>query len=110
MSTYSVGFDIFAKDRASDVFDKVGNKVDGSSDRMSKFKERAVVAGAVAGAAIVAFGKSSVEAFVDADRPGYLCVRLHFDDHLDIHQCPDHVLTAGVDAQTLRALDGGHRL
>ena len=68
MSTYSVGFDIFAKDRASDVFDKVGNKVDGSSDRMSKFKERAVVAGAVAGAAIVAFGKSSVEAFVDAEK------------------------------------------
>ena len=68
MSAYSVGFDIFAKDRASDVFDKVGRKVDGTGDRMSAFRDKAKVAGALAGAAIVAFGKSSVEAYVDAEK------------------------------------------
>lgn len=68
MSTYSVGFDIFARDRASDVFEKVGNKAGTSSSKFDAFKGKAAAAGAIAGAAIVAFGKSSVEAFVDAEK------------------------------------------
>ena len=36
MSSYSVGFDIFAKDRASDVFDHVGKKADGAGKDVEK--------------------------------------------------------------------------
>lgn len=68
MSTYSVGFDIFARDRASDVFDKVGARAGTSAGKFDAFKGKAAMAGAVAGAAIVAFGKSSVTAFVDAEK------------------------------------------
>lgn len=68
MSSYSVGFDIFARDRASDVFDKVGGRAEGAGSKMGAFKDKAKVAGALAGAAVVAFGKTSVEAFVDAEK------------------------------------------
>lgn len=59
-------FLIMAKDQASDVFDKVGGSVDKSGSKMDKFRAVGGVALAAVGAAAVAFGKQSLDAYTDA--------------------------------------------
>ena len=59
-------FLIMAKDQASDVFDKVGGSVDKSASKMDKFRAVGGVALAAVGAAAVAFGKQSLDAYTDA--------------------------------------------
>ena len=68
MSNYSLGFDIFARDEASATFDKLGKKVDQTSSIFSRHKGAIIAAAGAAGAAIVAFGKQSVDAYIDADK------------------------------------------
>lgn len=64
---YSIGFDIFATDKASPVFDKLGGKVGQTEGKFSKFSGAAKLAVAGAGVAIVKFGADSVAAFTDAE-------------------------------------------
>jgi len=67
----SIGFDIFARDRgASATLDKVGRHAEDSGGRFSKMKALAVGSGALAGAAIVKFGKDSVAAYTEAQESG----------------------------------------
>jgi tape measure domain-containing protein len=60
----SIGFDIFARDRASATFDKVGNSTEKMGHKFSAMKVTAVTSVAVAGAALVGFGVSAVKAGV----------------------------------------------
>lgn len=62
----ALGFDIFAKDHASAVFEKFGKKVDESSGKFSKFGKAATVAVSGAGIAAVAFAKKSIDAYVES--------------------------------------------
>src|SRR5512139_618912 len=65
---YSIGFDIFAKDRASATFDKLGRKV-GETD--GKFSKHAAAIGAglaTAGVALLGFAKTSIDAYTDAEK------------------------------------------
>lgn len=64
----SIGFDVFAKDRASNTFDRVGDSADHSSRRLAKWGKAAKLAGAamaagtaVAGVAAVKLAKSAME-------------------------------------------------
>lgn len=61
--SYSIGFDIFAKDRASATFDKLGKKVGETGGKFSKSTAAFVAGGAVAATALVAFGKTSIDTF-----------------------------------------------
>lgn len=65
MSSQAIGFDIYAKDRASQVFDKVGAKVKESSGFFERHKAAMVGAAAAVGAGLVALGKSSLDAASD---------------------------------------------
>src|SRR5512139_3533756 len=65
---YSIGFDIFAKDRASATFDKLGRKV---GETEGKFNKHAAAIGAglaTAGIALVGFAKTSIDAYTDAEK------------------------------------------
>lgn len=65
---YRIGFDIFAKDRASGTFDKLGRKV---GETESKFSKHAAAIGAglaTAGVALVGFAKTSIDAYTDAEK------------------------------------------
>lgn len=64
---FSVGFDIFARDRASQVFDKVGNKIDQAGAKSKRFNIAAAAAVTAVTTALLKFGKDSVSAFVDAE-------------------------------------------
>ena len=66
--SYSIGFDIFAKDRASDTFDKLGRKVGDTGGKFSKFSGVAKLAVAAAGVAVVKFADDSVDAYKDAEK------------------------------------------
>lgn len=61
--SYSIAFDIFAKDRASATFDKLGKKVNETSGKFSKSSAAFVAGGAAAATALVAFGKKSIDTF-----------------------------------------------
>lgn len=65
--TSTLEFLIMAKDHASDVFDKVGKSVEKNESKFSKMQAVSGVALAAAGAAAVAFGKQSIEAYADAE-------------------------------------------
>jgi hypothetical protein len=56
----SIGFDIFAKDRASAVFDKLGKKTDETAKKTDEWSKRSKVAGAAAAAGLVLFAKSAI--------------------------------------------------
>lgn len=62
-SSYSIGFDIFAKDAASKVFSKLGDNVKDTEGKFSKFKAGAVAGAAVAATAITGFAAVSVNKF-----------------------------------------------
>lgn len=68
MTMTSIGFDIFAKDNASDKFDHLGNKIDGTQSKFSKIGQVAKVAGlaiaagvGVAAVAMVDMTKAAIE-------------------------------------------------
>ena len=63
--SYSIGFDVFAKDRASDTFDKLGKKVGDTGSKFDAFKGKAVLAAGIAGAALVTFGKNALSSASD---------------------------------------------
>lgn len=63
----TLAFDVFARDKASPVLNKVGGEVDRTSGKMSRFKAAAATGAVVAAAAIVKFGSSSVAAYKDAE-------------------------------------------
>lgn len=63
---YSIGFDIFARDRASEKFDKVGRAADRVDQKMSRFKAAAAAGLAIVGAAAVKFAGDSISAYTDA--------------------------------------------
>lgn len=65
MSTIS--FDVVAKDRASAVFSRVGDSTDKTAGKMSKWSVIGAAAAAAVTTAVVSFGKSSVEAYVEAE-------------------------------------------
>src|SRR4029453_18850210 len=65
---YSIGFDIFARDRASATFDKLGRKVNQTEGFFTRHKAAIIAGSAAAATAVIAFGKSSVEAYVDAEK------------------------------------------
>jgi hypothetical protein len=67
VSTQSIGFDIFAKDRASAVFDKVGRKAGETAGFFERHKATIAAGAAVAGAAVAKFGVDSVKAYTDAE-------------------------------------------
>jgi hypothetical protein len=56
----SIGFDIFARDRASATLDKVGNSTEKMGHKFSAMKVAAVAGMVGAGVAIAAFGKSAI--------------------------------------------------
>lgn len=58
--SYSIGFDIFAKDRASKTFSEVGDSADKTGGRISKFGAMAAAGAAVAAVAFVKVGSASV--------------------------------------------------
>lgn len=64
---FSVGFDIFARDRASQVFDRVGGKIDQAGAKSKRFNIAAAAAVTAVTTALLKFGKDSVSAFVDAE-------------------------------------------
>lgn len=66
--SYSIGFDIFAKDRASEKFDHVGDSASRTGGRLKKFGVVAAAGVAVAAAAVGKFAKDSIEASQDAQR------------------------------------------
>jgi len=59
MTTKSIGFDIFAKDRASDKFDKVGRASSSAGDKLKTFAKAGALA---AGAALVGLGAAAFSA------------------------------------------------
>lgn len=63
--SYSIGFDIFARDRASEKFDKVGKSADQVGEKMARFKAAAVAGLAVAGAAVVQFAVEGISSASD---------------------------------------------
>jgi phage-related tail protein len=65
---YSIGFDIFAKDRASATFDKLGRKVNETSGFFEKHKGAIIAGASAAGLAIVGFAKTSISAYADAEK------------------------------------------
>ena len=65
--SYSIGFDIFAKDKASATFDKLGKKVGDTESKFSKHSAKMKLAVAAVGVAVVKFGSDSVDAYVDAE-------------------------------------------
>lgn len=65
MAYTSLGFDIFARDRASKTFKDVGDNIDRSRQRAEKFKNALKAGAVVAGAAMVKLGKDSVVAASD---------------------------------------------
>jgi tape measure domain-containing protein len=62
--SYSIGFDIFARDRASQTMDNVGNHTEAMGHKFSAMKVAAVASVAVTGAALLGFGASAVKAGV----------------------------------------------
>ena len=60
---YSIGFDIFAKDRGSPAFTNFGNTVATTEGKFSKFKTASIVSTAAVSAAVVGFATSSVNKF-----------------------------------------------
>jgi hypothetical protein len=62
---YSIGFDIFAKDKASATFDKLGKKVGETQGKFSKTNTAIAAGAAVALTSIVAFGTKSVDTFAN---------------------------------------------
>ena len=68
MANMALAFDILARDRASKTFDRVGSAADRTSKKVGGFHKAAIAGAAIAGAAIIKFGKDSVSAFVDAER------------------------------------------
>lgn len=57
---YSIGFDIFAKDHASDVFDRLSDKTDKTGGHLAALKDKAKLAMAAAGVAMVSFSMQGV--------------------------------------------------
>ena len=64
---YSIGFDIFARDRASKEFGKVGAAAETAGRRTDNAKRLMTLGLAVAGAAAIKFGKDSIGAYEDAE-------------------------------------------
>lgn len=64
----SVTFDILARDRASAVMNRVGRETSKTAGLFSKFGLLAATGGAIAGAALLRFGKDSVSAFSEAQQ------------------------------------------
>jgi hypothetical protein len=58
---------LLAKDQASDIFEKVGSKVDKTAGKFDKVKGAAAIGMAAAGVAVVGFAKSSVDAYSEAE-------------------------------------------
>jgi len=61
----SISFDIFARDRASDTFDKVGKSADGLGAKFKKFGAFAAAGAAVAGVAVGKLGFDALNAASD---------------------------------------------
>lgn len=68
MATSTLEFLILAKDQASEAFEKVGDAVEKSGSKIDKMKAASGVALAAVGAGVLAFGKSSVDAFEEAEQ------------------------------------------
>lgn len=62
---YSIGFDIFAKDRASNTFDHVGDSADRTGGRFKKYGAMATAGAAVAGLAILKVGADTASSASD---------------------------------------------
>lgn len=62
MASADIAFDIIARDRASNTFDKVGRSSSGAMDKLKKFGKIAAAAMAAAGAAAVIVGKKLIDA------------------------------------------------
>lgn len=65
---YNIAFDIFAKDRASATFDKLGRKVGETEGKFSKHAAAIGAGLATAGVALVGFAKTSIDAYTDAEK------------------------------------------
>lgn len=63
--TASINFDVFARDRASATLGHIGDTAETTGGRFDKMKGFAVAGAAVAGAALVTFGKDAVGAASD---------------------------------------------
>lgn len=67
MAARELVFDIFAVDRASKVFDKVGSEADGLGKKTTGMNKAAGLAFAAVGAAAVKFGLDSVAAYTESE-------------------------------------------
>lgn len=68
MASLSLVFDIIARDKASKEFKNVGDAADDTGKKASKFGPAIAAGAAVAVAAVVSFGKSSVTAYSEAEQ------------------------------------------
>lgn len=68
MTSLSLAFDILAKDNASKTFNTVGDAADNAGRKGSRFGTAMKAGLAAVGVAAVAFGKSSVSAFVESEQ------------------------------------------
>lgn len=64
----ALGFEIFAKDKASDTFEHLTKKIHDSKKMTEQWKVAAVAAGAGVGAGLIEFGKVSVEAYTESEK------------------------------------------
>ena len=65
---YNIAFDIFARDRASGTFDKLGRKVGETEGKFSKHAAAIGAGMATAGVALLGFAKTSIDAYTDAEK------------------------------------------
>lgn len=68
MTALSLAFDVLARNRASGPINEVGDSLDKTAKKGSRFGEAMKAGLAAAGVAAVAFGKSSVGAYVEAEQ------------------------------------------
>lgn len=68
MAAAEVAINILAKDQASAVMGRVGDNAERTGKKFGKLHKVAIAGGALAGAALVKFGKDSVAAFTEAEQ------------------------------------------
>lgn len=66
MSTTKLEWVLSAKDQASDVFDKVGDKIDGTASKFDKFKRGAVIGATAAAGGLAVLATKSIQAGEEA--------------------------------------------
>ena len=63
-----IGFELFAKDRASETFDKLTTRIKAAQKTTDEWKVGAIAGAAGVGVAVVEFGKQSVEAYTESQK------------------------------------------